>query len=82
MTRLIATLAALATALVLAVPALGYGGPNPPQKATDACGANIEKQTAKGVSAGGGKKQGIPAPTNCDHFFQNQGDIGNGPPGP
>jgi hypothetical protein len=28
---------------------------------------NIEK----GISAGGGKKEGVPAPTNCDHFFNS-----------
>lgn len=46
------------------------------------CGAVIAKQYANGVAAGGGPKEGIPAPTNCDHFFQNFGLIGNGtPPG-
>jgi hypothetical protein len=33
------------------------------------CTNTIDRQTAKGVSAGGGPKQGVPAPTNCDHFF-------------
>ena len=33
------------------------------------CFDNIAKQTDKGVSAGGGPKEGVPAPTNCDHFF-------------
>ena len=68
--------------LVLCAPAFGYGGPNPPPKAVAACEKNIDKQTAKGVAAGGGPKAGIPAPTNCDHFFQSEGIIGNGPPGP
>jgi hypothetical protein len=47
-----------------------------------ACEKNIDKQTAKRVAAGGGPKKGIPAPTNCDHFFQDEGLIGNGLPGP
>ena len=33
------------------------------------CEATIARQAAKGVSAGGGPKQGVLAPTNCDHFF-------------
>jgi hypothetical protein len=68
--------------LVLSAPAFGYGGPNPPSQAVAACGTNIDKQTDGGVAAGGGPKAGIPAPTNCDHFFQDEGIIGNGPPGP
>jgi hypothetical protein len=48
----------------------------------DGCPKAIEKQTEKGVEAGGGPKEGVPAPTNCDHFFQFTGDIGNEiPPG-
>jgi hypothetical protein len=60
---------------------MAFGGPNPNPKAVANCGAVIERQTEKGTSAGGGPKAGIPAPTNCDHFFQSEGLIGNGLPG-
>ena len=67
-------------ALLAAPVALGFG-PNANPSAVQACIANIDKQTASGVTAGGGPKSGIPAPTNCDHFFQGEGLIGNGLPG-
>lgn len=35
------------------------------------------RQLEMGVSAGGGPKEGIPGPENCDHFFHNEGIIGN-----
>jgi hypothetical protein len=54
---------------ILAPAAVAYGGPNPNPKAVANCEANITKQALNGVSAGGGPKAGIPAPTNCDHFF-------------
>jgi hypothetical protein len=82
MRRLLAAFAAVLVCLVISAPAFGFGGPNPPPQAKTACGDNIDKQTANEVTAGGGPKEGIPAPTNCDHFFQSQGYIGNGPPGP
>ena len=66
--------------LAFPVAAVGYG-PNENPHAVAACEKNIDKQTAKGVSAGGGPKAGVPAPTNCDHFFQENGSIGNGLPG-
>jgi hypothetical protein len=47
------------------------------QTAVGNCGRNIDNQTAQETTAGGGPKEGIPAPTNCDHFFQNTGAIGN-----
>jgi hypothetical protein len=34
-----------------------------------------EKQTENEVAAGGGAKEGIDAPTNCDHYFQWEGYI-------
>jgi hypothetical protein len=69
-------------AIVPAPAALAFGGPNPNPKAVEKCFANIDKQTAKEISAGGGPKAGVPAQTNCDHFFQDTGAIGNGLPGP
>ena len=65
-----------------ALPAAAAGyGPNPNPHAVAACEKTIDKQTAKGVAAGGGPKAGTPAPTNCDHYYQDIGAIGNGLPG-
>lgn len=67
---------ALALTLASASPALAFGNgsgnsPNAPgqENAIENCFQNIAKQSAKGVSAGGGPKEGVLAPTNCDHFF-------------
>ncbi len=62
-----------------------FGGPAKGQVTTQAaenCDANFLKQAAKGVTARGGPKRGEAgteesAPTNCDHFFQREGYIGN-----
>jgi hypothetical protein len=65
-----------------ALPAAAAGyGPNGNPHAVAACEKNIDKQTAKGVTAGGGPKADTPAPTNCDHYYQDIGAIGNGLPG-
>ena len=45
------------------------------------CQEVIAKQSTKGTAAGGGPKEGIVAPANCDHYFQYTELIGNGPPG-
>jgi hypothetical protein len=66
-------------ALGTAPTAGAYGGPNPNPNAVDNCIDVIDRQTEKGIAAGGGPKAGVPAPTNCDHFFQFIGAIGNGP---
>jgi hypothetical protein len=58
-----------AFALTAAPAASPYGGPQPNPKAVENCERNIDKQSEKGIAAGGGKKEGILAPTNCDHFF-------------
>lgn len=78
------TILGIGVAALMALPATAaaYGGPNPPSQAVTACVSAIDSQTASGVTAGGGPKAGIPAPLNCDHFYQNNGIIGNGPPGP
>jgi hypothetical protein len=44
-------------------------GEFPTPQAQENCGATIDRQTEGDVSAGGGPKEGVPAPTNCDHFF-------------
>jgi hypothetical protein len=73
---------AIGVGALVALPAAAAGyGPNENPHAVAACEKNIAKQTANGVSAGGGPKAGIPAPTNCDHFYQGEGLIGNGLPG-
>jgi hypothetical protein len=77
----IAACAAGVVALGTAPAASAYGGPNPNSNAVGRCGDVIARQTDEGIAAGGGPKAGIPAPTNCDHFFQATGAIGNGLPG-
>jgi hypothetical protein len=69
--RITLVLMTAAVALVAVPAASPYGGPNPNPRAVENCEANIDKQTVNGVAAGGGKKEGVPAPTNCDHFFQS-----------
>jgi hypothetical protein len=68
-------------AAVLTVTGL-VGVAAPAQAANDTsvshCGDTIARQSDNGVTAGGGPKAGIPAPTNCDHFFQLIGVIGSG----
>jgi hypothetical protein len=64
-------------ALVLPAAAVAFG-PSENPRAVAACERTVDRQTAKGVSAGGGPKAGIPAPTNCDHFYQSEGLIGSG----
>jgi hypothetical protein len=80
MKRRFAALLVVGAVLGIVAPAFGYSGPNPPSQAVAACEKSIDKQTAKGVTAGGGPKAGIPAPTNCDHFFQGEGIIGSSGP--
>ena len=71
----------LAMAAVVTVTGL-VGVAAPAQAANDTsrthCGNTIARQSENGVTAGGGPKAGIPAPTNCDHFFQFIGVIGSG----
>ena len=75
-------LLAIAVGMMLALPgAAAAFGPSANPHAVAACENHIDKQSAKGVSAGGGPKVGVPAPTNCDHYYQFIGSIGNGLPG-
>lgn len=46
------------------------------EQAVAECEKVIDLQTMREIAAGGGPKGGIPAPTNCDHFFQFIGVIG------
>lgn len=66
-----------AGALMLPAAAVAFG-PSENPRAVAACGATVDRQTARAVFARGGPKAAIPAPTNCDHFFQSEGLIGSG----
>lgn len=87
-TRLTLAAAAL-TVLVAASPATAYsrgGGRSaeaPGQsRAAENCDRLILEQRNRGTHAKGGPKRptesGTEAPTNCDHYWQNDGFIGNG----
>jgi hypothetical protein len=48
----------------------GNGSSAPGQSKAEAnCDNSLAKQDAKGVSAGGGPKEGQLGPLNCDHAF-------------
>ena len=71
-TKLVAALAAAGIAVsagASSATAYNPANPNTPQVAIDKCGANIDKQIARGTTAGGGPKAGELGPTNCDKFF-------------
>ena len=74
---------AIAVAAVMAWPAgaAAVGGPNPAPQAVAACDATVHTQLGNNIFNRRGAKRGIPAPTNCDHYVQVHGYIGNGPPG-
>ena len=83
--RKVILLICCAVAAVLAPSASGYAFIDANGKAFEApgleqaaaeCGKVINLQTMREIVAGGGPKAGIPAPTNCDHFFQIIGAIG------
>ena len=80
----------VAFAGVSASGALAYGPAPPPgnpdgTSQLEACLRALDRQIAKGVTAGGGPTAGEPGPLNCDHFYQapeGAGTIGNGWPPP
>ena len=85
MRRVILLICSCAVAAVLAPAASGYAFSDANGKAFEApgleqavaqCGKVIDLQTMREIVAGGGPKAGIPAPVNCDHFFQLIGLIG------
>ena len=53
----------------------GQGEGKVTEEALQACEATTLRQQAAGIEAGGAKQVGE-APTNCDHFWQNEGFIG------
>ena len=67
--RILLALMVIGVVLIAAPSASPFGGPQPNQNAMDNCRDNVAKQIANGVSAGGGPKEGLPGPTNCDHLF-------------
>ncbi|MDQ4144562.1 MAG: hypothetical protein M3198_12630 [Actinomycetota bacterium] len=89
MTRTRITLAAaILSVLVSAAPAAAYSrgegrsSEAPGQeRAAEACDELILNQRNAGRTAGGGPKapteDGTEAPTNCDHYWQSDGFIGN-----
>lgn len=85
---LVAAIAMLVfAAAALAVSGGGGQSANAPGQAIAAakCGigrenvGTIDRQIAAGIQAGGGPKSVDVAPTNCDHFWQTSGAIGNSP---
>ena len=82
---LVLAVAALTAAMlvVMAVPAFAYanhdtgsGSGDGQEQAQNKNQATLGKQLENGVTAGGGPKEGISAPTNSDHYFQLSGLIG------
>jgi hypothetical protein len=69
------TLAAMGSGGALASTNGGGNSANAPgqAKAEENCSNTIDRQSANEVSAGGGPKAGVLAPTNCDHFFGSPG---------
>ncbi len=73
--RFITTLVvAVALALAIAAPASSHKAS---QTGLEQCAAAVEMQVEAGLAAGGGPKEGIDGPANCDHFFFIIGAIGN-----
>ena len=73
--RFITTLVvAVALALAIATPASSHKAS---QTGLEQCVAAIDRQLAAELVAGGGPKEGIDGPANCDHFFFIIGAIGN-----
>jgi hypothetical protein len=73
--RKVLTTAGFGVAFILATALPATAAENP---SGANCSNTIERQTERGVAAGGGPKAGFLAPTNCDHFFQEIGLIGSG----
>ena len=82
-----ALVAAVLLSLVLTSPASAYsrgGGKSDrapgQERSTENCDSHVLDQKQRGVNARGGPKRPSEetneAPTNCDHFWQNDGHIG------
>jgi hypothetical protein len=51
-------------------------GENVPEVAIEKCNTTVGRQLDMGLDTGGGPKDGLGAPTNCDWFFFFVGVIG------
>ncbi|CAA9562767.1 MAG: hypothetical protein AVDCRST_MAG19-1966 [uncultured Thermomicrobiales bacterium] len=58
-----------------AYPPPGQGEGTDTNEASRACSAAVVRQQQAGLQ-GSGAKRGGEAPTNCDHYWQNEGFIG------
>jgi hypothetical protein len=67
--RIVFVLLVLAIALIAVPTGSSYGVEHANPNAVANCEANIDKQFDRGLTGHGGKKDGVPSPTNCDHFF-------------
>ncbi len=75
------TVAALMTVMMMAGAGNAFALPYNEQgtftdQAVEGCLIAVGTQSETSVEAGGGPKEGVPAPTNCDHYFQYSGAIG------
>ena len=67
--HIVFVLLVIAIALIAAPVGSSYSDDHPNARAQENCEANIAKQIDRELAANGGTKDGLPAPTNCDHFF-------------
>jgi hypothetical protein len=67
--RIVFVLLVLAAGLILVPTGSPYSADHPNTQAQSNCEANIARQIDLGLAANGGDKDGLLAPTNCDHFF-------------
>jgi hypothetical protein len=74
-TLALASAAALTALIGITAPAQASG--KGAEQSSIKCGNVIVFQEGANIAAGGGPKVGIPAPVNCDHYFQIIGLIGN-----
>ena len=75
------TVAALMAVMIVAGAGNAFALPYSDQgtftdQAVEGCLNTVITQSETGVEAGGGPKEGVLAPTNCDHYFQYSGAIG------
>lgn len=82
---LVLSVAALMATMIVATAMPAFAVANNPNaadapgqaKAAENCGEVLGKQTSNRVRAGGGPKEGFLGPSNCDHYYQSTGRIGN-----
>jgi hypothetical protein len=67
--HIVFVLLVLVLAVVVVPAGSAYSADHPNAQAQGNCETNIAKQIDRGLAASGGTKDGLLAPTNCDHFF-------------